>query len=120
MKDKEKLSSRMGVKVGDAAGCSASEAFALRVLGDSMVPEFKDSSIIIIDPAGVISNGCYVLAKLDDGEYIFRQLIIKQGRYFLQPLNSGYKTIEIASTEAIHGVIVQKAGSRRSDRKHYV
>ena len=34
----------MGVKVGDAAGCSASEDFALRVLGDSMVPEFKDNS----------------------------------------------------------------------------
>lgn len=119
MSDKKRSASRMGVEVGDSAGCAASEPFALRVLGDSMAPEFKDSSIIIIDPAGVISSGCYVLAKLDDGEYIFRQLIIEQERYFLKPLNDGYETIEIASQDAIAGVIVQKAGTRRADRKHY-
>jgi len=38
-------------------GCAASEPFALRVLGDSMLPEFADGSIIIIDPAGAIRDG---------------------------------------------------------------
>ena len=110
----------MGVALDEGSSCTASEPFALRVLGDSMSPEFKESCIIIIDPAGVIKHGSYVLAQLDNGEYIFRQLIIEQGRYFLKPLNAAYETIEIASKDAIHGVIVQRAGPRRRDTKHYI
>lgn len=117
MNDGKRVRSRMGAEIGD--GCAASEPFALRVLGDSMAPEFKDSCIIVIDPAGVIRSGCYVLAKLDDEEYIFRQLIVERGRYFLKPLNSGYETIEIPGREVIQGVVVQRSGARRADRKHY-
>ena len=106
--------------MSDEAGCGASEPFALRVLGDSMAPEFNDSCIIIIDPAGLINSGCYVLAQLDDGEFIFRQLLIEQERYFLKPLNDGYETVETSGQEAIRGVVVQRAGTRRADRKHYI
>jgi phage repressor protein C with HTH and peptisase S24 domain len=45
-----------------SGGCAASEPFALRVLGDSMLPEFAEGVIIIIDPAGTIRDGCYVMA----------------------------------------------------------
>ena len=38
----------------DGSGCASSEPFALRVLGDSMEPEFKDGCVIIIDPDGVV------------------------------------------------------------------
>ena len=103
----------------DMGGCSGSELFALRVLGDSMTPEFEDGAIIIIDPAGVVESGCYVLA-LHDGEYIFRQLIIEAGRYLLKPINEGYDTLEISGVNDIKGVIIQKAGTRRHHRKHYV
>lgn len=103
----------------DIGGCGSSEPFALRVLGDSMVPEFEDGCIIVIDPSGVIENGCYVIAEHDD-EYIFRQLVIDDSRYYLKPLNEGYDVLEIPDTNAIKGVIVQKAGTRRHHRKHYV
>ena len=103
----------------DESGCASNEPYALRVLGDSMEPEFKDGCIIIIDPAGVIEDGKYVIAEVD-GEYIFRQFSQKQDKCFLIPLNAGYKTIEIDGPGVVRGVITQRAGTRRKYHKHYV
>ena len=100
-------------------GSCGAEPFALRVIGDSMSPEFKDGCIIIIDPDGVISDGSYVLARHND-EYIFRQLVFGDGRYYLKTLQDGHETIEIQDLRPVEGVIVQQAGRRRADRKHYV
>ncbi|HEB82744.1 MAG TPA: S24 family peptidase [Gammaproteobacteria bacterium] len=99
-------------------GCSAREPFALRVLGDSMLPEFPDGAVIIIDPEAKIYDGCYVMATYND-EYIFRQLRMVDDRYYLQPLNDLYDTVEIPGIEVIEGVITQQAARRRKDRKHY-
>lgn len=63
------------------------EPFALRILGDSMSPEFRDGCIII-DPEGVIANGSYALARHND-EYIFRQPLFGEGIYYLQTLDAG-------------------------------
>lgn len=100
------------------SGCSARQPFALRVLGDSMLPEFPDGAIIIIDPEALVYDGCYVMAEVDN-EYIFRQLRIVDERYYLVPLNDLYDTQEISGIADIRGVITQQAGRRRKDRKHY-
>jgi DNA polymerase V len=100
-------------------GSCGAEPFALRVIGDSMAPEFKDGCIIIIDPEGVISDGCYVLARHGEG-YIFRQLIYADGKYLLKALKEGYDAIELSDLTPVAGVIVQQAGRRRADRKHYI
>lgn len=105
--------------LADHGGCANSEPFALRVIGDSMEPEFKDGNIIIIDSAAAVASGCYVLAMVKD-EYIFRQLIIEGSRYVLKALNDGYDEIEVSGMDAIRGVIVQRAGARRKEHKHYV
>ncbi len=97
--------------------CSGREIYALRALGDSMVPEFEHGTVIIVDPEAVVKDGSYVIAKID-GEYIFRQLRMYDGKFFLQPLNDLYETIEIESLDVLDGVIVQ-AGNRRKDRKKY-
>lgn len=100
--------------------CAESEPFALRVLGDSMVPEFKEGHIIIIEPNGIVKNGSYVFAVYDN-EYIFRQLIIDEnGEHFLKPLNDKYPTLKISGLEVVKGVITQRAGTRRKEHKHYV
>ena len=101
-----------------STGCSAREPFALRVLGDSMLPEFPEGAVIIIDPEGVISDGCYVMAEVGN-EYIFRQLRIVDEKHFLVPLNDLYDTIEMKAADSIQGVITQKAGRRRKDRVFY-
>ncbi len=103
---------------GGSGGCSESEPYALRVLGDSMLPEFKEGVIIVIDPAGAIRDGSYVIATHND-ELIFRQLKINEDKYFLQPLNDLYDTVEIVGLHMVTGVVSQQAGRRRKDRKHY-
>lgn len=94
------------------------EPFALRVIGDTMAPEFVDGCIIIIDPSGVVKDGSYVLARHDD-EYIFRQLVFGDGVYFLQTLEEGHEAIEIPDLVPVEGVIIQQGARRRKDRKHY-
>lgn len=103
---------------GGSGGCSASEPYALRVLGDSMQPEFNEGVIIIVDPEGAMKDGSYVTAMHND-ELIFRQLRIHDDKCFLQPLNDLYDTVEISGLDAVTGVISQQAGRRRKDRKHY-
>jgi len=97
--------------------CSGKEVFALRALGDSMVPEFEHDTIIIIDPEAVVRDNDYVIAKVD-GEFIFRQLRMYDDKFFLQPLNDLYETIEISGLDDLEGVIVQ-SGSRRRNMKKY-
>jgi len=41
----------------DDTGCADHEPYALRVLGDSMEPEFADGCIVIVDPAGDAKSG---------------------------------------------------------------
>ena len=106
--------------VSGSTDCGAAEPFALRVLGDSMEPEFPDGCIIVIDPSGVVEDGSYVIAETEKDNFIFRRIIFNDRRYLLTPLNSGYESMEITSLDVIRGVIVQRAGTRRRQRKHYV
>ncbi len=104
--------------MSEGGSCSAAEPFALRTIDDSMEPEFVAGCILIIDPGHVARDGSYVFAVDNKSEYIFRQLRVKDERYFLQPLNDLYETIEI-KWEQIEGVITQRAGKRRTYHKHY-
>ena len=94
------------------------EPFALRVIGDTMAPEFNDGCIIIIDPSGVVKDGSYVLARQGE-EYIFRQLEFGDGVYYLKTLQAGHEVIELADLTTVEGVIIQQGARRRVDRKHY-
>ena len=103
----------------DTTGCAAGEPFALRVLGDMMEPEFEHGCVIVIDPEGLVQDGCFVVARHNE-EFYFRQLIIDQERYLLKCLNHAYnEVVELAGVAAIQGVVIQKAGRRRKDRKRY-
>ena len=76
--------------------------------------------MIVIDPEGHVKDGCFVVARHND-EFIFRQLVIEDQRYLLKCLNHAYEeVVEISGTDAIQGVVIQKAGRRRKDRKHYI
>jgi DNA polymerase V len=94
------------------------ETFALRVIGDTMAPEFNDGCIIIIDPSGIVKDGSYVLVRQGE-EYIFRQLEFGEGMYYLRALQDGHEVIELLDLTAVEGVIIQQGARRRADRKHY-
>ena len=102
----------------DVSNCSASEPFALRVIGDDMAPEFVDGHIIVIDPGGRVSNGCYVVAN-HGGEMIFRQLQVEDGRYKLIATNNDLPEISLSGIDDIVGVVSQRSGKRRSEHKRY-
>ncbi len=105
----------------EQSSCSGTEPFALQVLDDSMEPEFKKDSIIIIDASATVKHECYVMALVENG-YIFRQLLIEDEKYFIAPLNEAYMHEKREITfEALEGVIVQQASpkGKRKDRKLY-
>ena len=103
----------------DLSNCSASEPFALRVIGDDMAPEFCDGHIIIVDPGGRVTSGCYVIAQ-PAGTMIFRQLIIDGDSWLLRALDSEIDDIPLLEgLAAIVGVISQRSGRRRSEHKRY-
>ena len=99
--------------------CAESEPYALMVLGDSMEPEFKEGDIVVIEPDGHVQDGSFIIAHHND-EYIFRQLVIEEERWFIKPLNEKYETQELSSPEAVKGLITQKKGRGRRNRKNYV
>ena len=99
-------------------GCSALEPYALRVIGDSMAPEFWDGCIIIIEPGGAARHDSFVVVDYD-GDTVFRQLQIESERRFLKSLDASYPVIELTGPYNIRGVVVQRTGRRRSQHKHY-
>ncbi len=103
----------------DLSNCSSSEPFALRVMGNDMAPEFVDGHVIIVDPGGKVSPGCYVVAR-HRGEMIFRQLVINQDDYGLRALDTNLPEISLANgLDDIVGVVSQRSGKRRSEHKRY-
>lgn len=99
--------------------CVDAEPFALQVTDDSMEPEFRRGCIVVIDPTGVVKDGAYVLAE-HGGELVFRRLRIQAQRVWLDALNEDYPPVEIDSgVAAVKGVVVQRAGSRRTYHKRY-
>ncbi|UCH52949.1 MAG: S24 family peptidase [Pseudomonadota bacterium] len=102
----------------ETSGCAAAEPFALRVIGDSMAPEFVDGHIVIVDPVMPLESGAYVVADYD-GETVFRQYWVEGAHRFLKPLNADYATVEVVRELRVRGVVVQRAGRRRREHKHY-
>lgn len=100
--------------------CTEAEPFALRVLDDSMEPEFRRGCIIIIDPTGRATDGSYVLVE-GAKDVLFRRLKKTRDSWQLQPLNTQYAATDdvAADLSNVMGVIVQRAGARRSYHKHY-
>ncbi len=99
-------------------GCSSLEPYALRVLGDSMEPEFADGCVIIVDPGYVARDGSYVIVEYA-GDVFFRQIVFDGERRILKPLNPKYGGFELTGAYTIRGGVVQRVGRRRSQRRHY-
>lgn len=102
------------------SGCSAgtTEPFALRVLGDSMSPEFQDGHIIIIDPAVPACHEAYVVVDYG-GEILFGQYHASEGRHWIHYLNPAHEAVELISRFEVKGVVIQRSTGRRKDLKHY-
>jgi phage repressor protein C with HTH and peptisase S24 domain len=102
------------------SSCNDNEPFALMVLGDSMMPEFNEGEIIIIERGGRVQVNNYVMAKYND-EYIFRQLIQDASGWYLHALNESYPDVFIDDLSVVEGVITQKSvPGKRRETKIYI
>ncbi|MEW5789750.1 MAG: S24 family peptidase [Pseudomonadota bacterium] len=103
------------------SACASGEPYALMVLGDSMLPEFEEGEIIVIEPEGLARDGSFVIAYLEeiDNEaerHIFRQLVQHPDGWMLKPLNPLYPNVAIRGLEVVKGVVImkKKPGRRRA------
>lgn len=100
--------------------CAGGESFALMVQGQSMVPEFQEGEVILIEPEGLAKDGSYVLAWHQE-EWTFRQLKRFGAAWCLHALNPAFADQHIADLSCIKGVIIQKAlPGRRKASKFYL
>lgn len=106
--------------VNEASNCAGSEPYALMVLGDSMLPEFEEGEIIVVEPSGLVKDGSFVVAYVND-EYIFRQIVKHEEGWMLKPLNPLYENIPVPGIEVARGVVImKKRPGKRSEQKRYI
>jgi DNA polymerase V len=101
-------------------GCSAEglEPFALRVIGESMEPEFQDGHIILVDPGFPLLNGVYAVIQ-NNGEYIFGQYSEENSEGWIRYLSPEFEDVKLESEYVVKGVITQRNGRKRKDIKYY-
>lgn len=78
--------------------------FALRVVGDSMEPDFPAGTILIIEPELSPEQNDFVIAKNGDNEATFKQLTRDGADWYLKPLNPRYP-IKPLGTSRVIGVV---------------
>lgn len=105
------------------AGCSGGESFALRVLGQDMLPEFREGDIIIVEPDGALRDGSFVLA-CPGGAWLLRQLARRGEHWCLRALNPAPgepPELPLSDLSTVHGLVIQKAvPGRRKLSKSYL
>lgn len=82
----------------------SSSAFALRIKGNSMEPEFREGDVVIIDPREAPLPGDFVVAKNGDHEATFK-------KYRPRGLRDGKEVFELVPLNADYGTM-------RSDQQH--
>ncbi len=103
----------------ETSACAGAEPYALMVLGDSMLPEFNEGEIIVVEPEGLAKDGAYVVAFVNE-EYIFRQIVQHPEGWMLKPLNPIYPNIPVEGLSVVKGVVImKKKPGKRSEQKSY-
>ncbi len=91
--------------------------FALRIEDASMKSRhrkeaFLKNEIIFVDPDRAMTDGCLVVAKVNDDpeSVIFRKLMFYQGRYLLFALNPDWpeEMVALGARSSIVGVVIGK------------
>jgi repressor LexA len=72
------------------------DAFAARVVGDSMEPQYRQGDVVVFSPARKVEDGCDCFARLEpDHETTFKRVYFESGPggaelIRLQPINNRY------------------------------
>lgn len=86
-------------------------AFALRVVGDSMEPEFRQGDIVIFSPAAAVQSGADCLVRLQNPyETTFKRVFFdSKDQIRLQPRNEKYppQIIKAARLNGLYRAVIQ-------------
>lgn len=90
-------------------------AVCLRVVGDSMSPEYREGELILVDPAIEAGHGDDVIARTPDGKATFKRLQVTPDGTFLIALNPSYpeRIIKAPADTHICGVVTASWMQRR-------
>ncbi len=80
-------------------------AFAVRVVGDSMEPRFRENDIVVFSPASEVKNGddCFVRFSMPHETTFKRVFFEKNKNVRLQPINQKYPP-QIVEGKRINGI----------------
>lgn len=79
--------------------------FAVRVVGDSMEPDFKEGMVLIVEPELDPLPGDFVIAKNGSDETTFKQLTKDGSDWYLKPLNERYPIKKMNIETRVIGVV---------------
>ncbi|MBL8876199.1 MAG: helix-turn-helix domain-containing protein [Phycisphaerae bacterium] len=90
------------------------DAFAARVVGESMMPEYREGDIVVFSPARQVKGGMDCFVRLEpDGETTFKRVFFETGgpngektgeeRIRLQPLNPEFSA-KVVAREMVGGL----------------
>ncbi|MEM1071569.1 MAG: LexA family transcriptional regulator [Planctomycetota bacterium] len=81
------------------------DAFAARVVGDSMSPDYREGDVVVFSPAKAVRDGCDCFARLEpDQTTTFKRVFFETDgdgaeRIRLQPLNASYPPTVLPRSE---------------------
>lgn len=82
--------------------------FSLKVRGESMLPDFREGDMIVIDPDLQPHSGDFVVVVIDGtGEATFKRYMKKKDGEVLMPLNPDYTPIVLKPEHRIVGKVVR-------------
>lgn len=81
------------------------DAFAARVVGDSMEPAYREGDIVVFSPARLVESGMDCFVRLEpDSETTFKRVYFEEGedgseRIRIQPINNAYSAMVVEREE---------------------
>ena len=86
-------------------GVDDPQAFAARVVGDSMAPKYREGDVVVFAPNAPVRDGddCFVRFAEDNSTTFKRFFLQADGRIRLEPLNRDYP-VEIYDPQEITGL----------------
>lgn len=84
-----------------------SNAYAIQIRGDSMLPAYRPNLIVIVSPEQKVRKGDEVYAQLASGESLVRLAHPMQGGCILQPYNPAYASrfVRQDQCKALHVIV---------------
>ena len=90
-------------------------AFCLKVVGDSMFPDYREGEIILVEPRLSAQHGDDVVVRTPEGKTTFKRLQITPDGTHLLAVNKEYpnRIIEVPDDTHICGVVTASWMNRR-------